>query len=186
MAAIPESAPGSLETSPRPNPLLGLPFEGAIEALGPAYWDVVEAATFPLTCLRFRNDPRLARLAAEWMAAGSCHGVLNTDNMSLAGESVDDALVPVEALADLPDPVPPTLRRPATAEELEPFVAEAPTPPRAGWLAWRDAWWRWNLPETPIRPVIERIWAAMDERDDWTPLQQWLVRTVSPATTAGA
>lgn len=247
---------------------------------------------------------RVARLAAEWMAAGFTHGVLNTDNMSLAGESFDygpfafletwdpgftaayfdrdglyaygrqplvcehnlrrlqeplamllprgpleaalepfgeihaahyrrcllrrlgfAAAAPVEAAANLPDPVPPTLRLlagwpvaygrffaalaervragglPATADDLGPFVAEAPAPPRAEWLAWRDAWWqwshaarpdpgstaeaaisaclqRWNQPETPIRPVIERIWAAIDERDDWTPLQQWLARTV--------
>jgi uncharacterized protein YdiU (UPF0061 family) len=32
---------------------------------------------------------RVARLGAEWMAAGFTHGVLNTDNMSLAGESFD-------------------------------------------------------------------------------------------------
>ena len=32
---------------------------------------------------------RVARLAAQWMAAGFCHGVLNTDNMSIAGESFD-------------------------------------------------------------------------------------------------
>ncbi|MBW4531690.1 MAG: YdiU family protein [Aphanothece saxicola GSE-SYN-MK-01-06B] len=248
---------------------------------------------------------RVARLAAAWMAAGFIHGVLNTDNMSLAGESFDygpfafletwdpgftaayfdhsglyaygrqplicqhnlrllqeplamllprapleaaleafgaaydahyrrqmrrrlgfDAgLVPAEALADLPDPVPPTLRLladwpvaygrfftalaervqvggvPPTADDLEPFVVGAPSPPRPEWLAWRDAWWRWslaaaaqpsrngeaaisaclqrwNLPVTPIRPVIERIWAAIDERDDWTPLQQWLDQTV--------
>lgn len=30
-----------------------------------------------------------ARLAAQWMAAGFVHGVLNTDNMSLTGESFD-------------------------------------------------------------------------------------------------
>ena len=28
-------------------------------------------------------------LAAQWMAAGFCHGVLNTDNMSITGESFD-------------------------------------------------------------------------------------------------
>ncbi len=255
---------------------------------------------------------RLARLAAEWMVAGFTHGVLNTDNMSLAGESFDygpfafletwdpgftaayfdhdglyaygrqplvcqhnlrllqeplamllprgrleaalepfgavydahyrrcllrrlgfdAARLPAGALADVPDPVPPTLRLlagwpvaygaffaalaqrvrtaglPATAEDLEPFVAEAPAPPRAEWLAWRDSWWhgcqavaapegttteaaisaclqRWNLPEPPVRPVIERIWAAIDEQDDWTPLQQWLARTVSGETVAG-
>ena len=32
---------------------------------------------------------RVAKLAAEWMAAGFTHGVLNTDNMSLVGESFD-------------------------------------------------------------------------------------------------
>jgi uncharacterized protein YdiU (UPF0061 family) len=460
--------------SARPNPLLGLPFVGALEDLGPEYWDVVEAATFPLTRLRFRNDPllhqlglapasvsddeleeaygrfegrtpllalryhrhqygtynrllgdgrgflygqlrdrhgqlqdlgtkesgttpwsrggdgrltlqypgadragevlwrsdepsptrsavmvrlarihlrfgtcerllfrrqpaqlerllrhvvavhyphlaaihgdgepllvafyaelvqRLARLAAEWMAAGFIHGVLNTDNMSLAGESFDygpfaflerwdpgftaayfdhdglyaygrqplvcehnllrlqeplamllprgpleaalepfaaaydahyrclmlrrlgfdAASLPAGALADLPDPVPPTLRLlagwpvtyggffaalaqrirtgglPATAEDLGPFVAGAPAPPRAEWLAWRDSWWhwsqavaapegstaaclqRWNLLESPVRSEIERIWAAFDEQDDWTPLHQWLARRV--------
>ncbi|MBE9114508.1 YdiU family protein [Lusitaniella coriacea LEGE 07157] len=32
---------------------------------------------------------RVARLAAQWMVAGFCHGVLNTDNMSITGESFD-------------------------------------------------------------------------------------------------
>jgi len=32
---------------------------------------------------------RLARLAAEWMTAGFVHGVLNTDNMNISGESFD-------------------------------------------------------------------------------------------------
>lgn len=32
---------------------------------------------------------RLARLAGEWMAAGFVHGVLNTDNMNISGESFD-------------------------------------------------------------------------------------------------
>ncbi len=32
---------------------------------------------------------RVAELAAQWMAAGFCHAVLNTDNMSIAGESFD-------------------------------------------------------------------------------------------------
>lgn len=32
---------------------------------------------------------RVADLAAGWMAAGFCHGVLNTDNMSITGESFD-------------------------------------------------------------------------------------------------
>ncbi|MGK7927030.1 MAG: YdiU family protein [Spirulina sp.] len=32
---------------------------------------------------------RTASLAAQWMAVGFCHGVLNTDNMSITGESFD-------------------------------------------------------------------------------------------------
>ena len=32
---------------------------------------------------------RVAGLTAQWMAAGFCHGVLNTDNMSITGESFD-------------------------------------------------------------------------------------------------
>lgn len=32
---------------------------------------------------------RMARLAARWMAAGFVHGVLNTDNMNITGESFD-------------------------------------------------------------------------------------------------
>ncbi len=32
---------------------------------------------------------RVGQLAAQWMAAGFCHGVLNTDNMSITGESFD-------------------------------------------------------------------------------------------------
>ncbi len=32
---------------------------------------------------------RVALLTAQWMVAGFCHGVLNTDNMSITGESFD-------------------------------------------------------------------------------------------------
>jgi serine/tyrosine/threonine adenylyltransferase len=32
---------------------------------------------------------RVAQLTAQWMAAGFCHGVLNTDNMAITGESFD-------------------------------------------------------------------------------------------------
>ena len=32
---------------------------------------------------------RVAELVAQWMAAGFCHAVLNTDNMSISGESFD-------------------------------------------------------------------------------------------------
>ena len=32
---------------------------------------------------------RQARLVAQWMLAGFIHGVMNTDNMSIAGETID-------------------------------------------------------------------------------------------------
>ena len=252
---------------------------------------------------------RVARLTAEWMAAGFTHGVLNTDNMSLAGESFDYGpfafldrwdprftaayfdhsglyafgqqpsvthhnlrllqeplamLLPRDGLearlegfapafdahyrfsmgrrlglvaqfdspgalptdpesdpAEHPDAVVPTVQLlaawdvgygaffaalatriavaglPDTADELLPFVPGAPEPRRDRWRAWRDAWWeasrqvdptnrdatasalrRWNLPAPPIRPLIETIWDAIDQRDDWQPLQDWLAGTL--------
>jgi serine/tyrosine/threonine adenylyltransferase len=41
--------------------------------------------------LRFYGElvQRVAELVAQWMAAGFCHAVLNTDNMSITGESFD-------------------------------------------------------------------------------------------------
>ncbi|MGF1479940.1 MAG: YdiU family protein [Cyanophyceae cyanobacterium] len=41
--------------------------------------------------LRFYAElvQRIAQLVAQWMAVGFCHGVLNTDNMSITGESFD-------------------------------------------------------------------------------------------------
>jgi hypothetical protein len=71
---------------------------------------------------------------------------------------------------------------------LEPFVLGAPEPPRDGWQSWRDAWWieqrssadvvlrlqRWNLSLPPTRPLIETLWEAIDQRDDWQPYGVWL------------
>ena len=39
---------------------------------------------------------------------------------------------------------------------------------------------RWNLPVTPVRSEIERIWEAMDQRDDWSLLKGWLERIRVP------
>jgi uncharacterized protein YdiU (UPF0061 family) len=86
---------------------------------------------------------------------------------------------------------------PAEAEALAPFVEGAPEPPRQAWMTWRDRWWawsrawpeadaiaptlsRWNLPVTPVRAEIERIWAAIDQRDDWSLLEDWLELTRAP------
>lgn len=46
-----------------------------------------EAEPYPLFYAELVK--RVAELAAQWMVAGFCHGVLNTDNMSITGESFD-------------------------------------------------------------------------------------------------
>lgn len=43
----------------------------------------------PAVQLMYQVVERLADLAASWMVAGFVHGVLNTDNMNIAGESFD-------------------------------------------------------------------------------------------------
>ncbi|MDJ0898034.1 MAG: YdiU family protein [Xenococcus sp. MO_188.B8] len=45
----------------------------------------------PDSYIRFYAElvERVAQLVAQWMAVGFCHGVLNTDNMSITGESFD-------------------------------------------------------------------------------------------------
>ena len=43
----------------------------------------------PAVVLLHQVVERLAALAAQWMAAGFVHGVLNTDNMNISGESFD-------------------------------------------------------------------------------------------------
>ena len=47
--------------------------------------------TTPDPVVRFLHvvAERSARLAASWMVAGFCHGVLNTDNVNITGESFD-------------------------------------------------------------------------------------------------
>ena len=71
---------------------------------------------------------------------------------------------------------------------MELFVPGAPEPPHDGWQSWRDAWWieqrlladvvlrlqRWNLSLPPTRPLIETLWEAIDQRDDWQPYGVWL------------
>ncbi len=52
------------------------------------YPELADAADRPAALLRAVVG-RAARLTARWMAAGFVHGVLNTDNMNLTGESFD-------------------------------------------------------------------------------------------------
>ncbi|MCR5873224.1 YdiU family protein [Phenylobacterium sp. J426] len=53
------------------------------------YYPELEGADDRPAALLAAVGERAARLAASWMAAGFVHGVLNTDNMNITGESFD-------------------------------------------------------------------------------------------------
>jgi uncharacterized protein YdiU (UPF0061 family) len=53
------------------------------------YYPDLAGGDDPFTVLLEAVVARMARLTARWMAAGFVHGVLNTDNMSITGESFD-------------------------------------------------------------------------------------------------
>ncbi len=71
-------------------------FEEAPERIGALidhviahYYPELESAVDRPAALLGAVSGRMARLAASWMAAGFVHGVLNTDNMNITGESFD-------------------------------------------------------------------------------------------------
>jgi uncharacterized protein YdiU (UPF0061 family) len=53
------------------------------------YYPELEGSQAPAAALLEAVTRRTARLTARWMAAGFVHGVLNTDNMNINGESFD-------------------------------------------------------------------------------------------------
>lgn len=67
---------------------LNLLLNYAIQRLYP---DVDEIAEGPLRSLAFfkRVGEAQAKLVAQWMAIGFIHGVMNTDNVSISGETID-------------------------------------------------------------------------------------------------
>ena len=84
---------------------------------------------------------RQAELVAHWLLVGFIHGVMNTDNMSIAGETIDygpcafmDAYDPGDGV-QLDRPARPLrLRQPAADRALEPDAAggDAAAAPRRG------------------------------------------------------
>jgi uncharacterized protein YdiU (UPF0061 family) len=60
-----------------------------IEHVVAQYYPELEGANAQPVALLEAVVDRAARLAASWMAAGFVHGVLNTDNMNITGESFD-------------------------------------------------------------------------------------------------
>ena len=57
-------------------------------AIGRHYPDLAEAANPYLELVR-AVQARQAQLIAKWMAVGFIHGVMNTDNMAISGETID-------------------------------------------------------------------------------------------------
>jgi len=53
------------------------------------YYPHLNQVSEPYAHLYAEVVERTAELAAQWMMAGFCHGVLNSDNMSITGESFD-------------------------------------------------------------------------------------------------
>lgn len=53
------------------------------------YYPELQGAGDPAAALLGAVTEKAARLTARWMAAGFVHGVLNTDNMNMTGESFD-------------------------------------------------------------------------------------------------
>jgi serine/tyrosine/threonine adenylyltransferase len=53
------------------------------------YFPALQGATEPAAALLEDVALRTARLMAQWQAVGFCHGVMNTDNMSLLGLTID-------------------------------------------------------------------------------------------------
>ncbi len=53
------------------------------------YWPAAAEATDPVLALFSNVVEAMGQLSAEWFAAGFVHGVLNTDNMAITGESFD-------------------------------------------------------------------------------------------------
>ncbi len=53
------------------------------------YFPALQGAAEPAAALLQEVALRTARLMAQWQAVGFCHGVMNTDNMSLLGLTID-------------------------------------------------------------------------------------------------
>jgi uncharacterized protein YdiU (UPF0061 family) len=60
-----------------------------LEATIERYFPVLQGQPQPAAALLGEVALRTARLIAQWQAVGFCHGVMNTDNMSLLGLTID-------------------------------------------------------------------------------------------------
>ncbi|OQS00001.1 selenoprotein O [Thraustotheca clavata] len=65
--------------------------EAMVKFVAETYYGVPQDLPFEDKAKSFLNQvtERTARLVAKWQAIGFCHGVLNTDNMSIVGDTLD-------------------------------------------------------------------------------------------------
>ncbi|MDH4392289.1 MAG: YdiU family protein [Aquabacterium sp.] len=63
--------------------------QALVDAVIDSFYPDCRAAPDPLLALLTAVSQRTARLMADWQAVGFCHGVMNTDNMSILGLTID-------------------------------------------------------------------------------------------------
>jgi serine/tyrosine/threonine adenylyltransferase len=152
------------------------------------YWPDAAEAPDPVAALYDRVVGAVAQLAAEWFAAGFVHGVINSDNVNITGESFDygpwrflDRFDPaftaayfdqtgLYAFARQPEALNWNLARlgecliPISSREaIEPVFDTYPDRFQAALT--RQTFARLGLAADPVasRPLMHRFWAAMQE-----------------------
>ena len=108
---------------------------GDVDARAPARRVHASPATTPTSparrdrflALLERVAARQAALIAQWMNVGFIHGVMNTDNMTISGETIDygpcafvEAYDPAAVFSSIDQPRPLRLRQPARHRAVEP------------------------------------------------------------------
>ena len=104
------------------------------------HYPACREAAQPYAALLAAVAHRTALLLAQWQAVGFCHGVMNTDNLSILGLTIDygpfgflDGFDPGARLQSLRPPGPLRLRAPAQRRVLEPARAGAGAAAADGW-----------------------------------------------------
>jgi len=89
-----------------------------------------------------------AKLVAKWMGLGFIHGVMNTDNSSISGETIDYGPAPFWT---------PTTPKPCLALSTAKAVMPMPTSPKSRcgtFRSWRKHWCRWWVRLKSWRPAL--------------------------------
>jgi hypothetical protein len=117
---------------------------------------------------------RTATLMAQWQAVGFCHGVMNTDNMSILGLTIDYGPFQfLDAFRARPHLQPQRHRRPLCLQQAAQHRPTGTCLPGPGAAAadWRRRSWRWRrwsptrrVPARAGRPACAPSWAWPAQR----------------------